>query len=411
MALLLAISLEELLQALREAEDDEERLTVYIQIAYEAGKKDAPRLVKEIESFPASLRWYLVLVLGRLNAIQELRTVAIKFDPLTTAVAATELRRLGDETSGRVAILSTLERAKKPDHKNQLLWRLHPRWFTGPEVMAGFFSFLEREKGAKLTWDEEVPRRVAIRMLAFHEDKKIDPFLQKLVDDREMGLWGEALAALALRRAPGALDRLLAEVESGKLPENDAYGVARALRLLGQREAQDKIRGFLDREPTAVAIRILRWSLDYRSLHVLMGIASKEGPIGIEAAEAVADLAGPSDKALLEKLAEHPDPKVRFAVGRALLRLDDPKGYDILGKLVRDDNRDRRLEVERAIHGRADARAVDLLLEMLDDPDKDIAKAARDGLIRAWSFLYPYRDFDSRATPEEYRRWWKSARK
>lgn len=423
MALLLATSLalgnelEDLLKGLREAQDDEERLTIYIQIAYEAGKKDAPRIVKEIEISPANLRWYLVLVLGRLQALAELRTVALKYDPLTTAVASTELRRLGDEIAGRNALLSTLERAKKPEHKNHLLWRLHPRWFTGPEVVAGFFAFLDREKGAKLTWEEEAPRRVAIRMLSFHEDKRIDPYFRKLVDGREMGMWGEALAALALRRVPGALDELLGILESGKLHENDGWAVARSLRLLGQREAQERIRALLatDAKPEVKipAIRILRWSQDYRSLAALAAIATeaKGTTLGAEAAEAAAELAVTSDIPMLQKLVEGAEPRVQFHVGRALLRLDDPRGFDILMTLVKDDNRDRRLEVVRAVAGRADARAVDVLLEMIEDPDKDIAKAARDGLIRSWSFLYPYRDFDAKATPDEYRRWWKTARK
>jgi HEAT repeat protein len=410
LALSLADELGELISALRETEDLEERVTIQIQLVFRAAKKDVPRILSEIEAGPPGIRPHLIAVLGHLSALPELRIAATKCDPVSKCHVAWQMRRLGDEAGGRQILISTLAKTKKPEHLTPVLHNLHPRLYPGEETVKAILEFLEREKGEKATWDDEVPRRVAIRIVGLHEDKRIDPCLEKLVESREKGMWGEALAALAMRRVAGAMERLLVEIEAGRWHENDSWAVARALRFLGARDAQARIRKVLENGSIA-PIRIVRWSLDRSCVLTLIRVAteSKGQPVAEEAAEAVADLS--TDPAQIRKVAEGGSPKVRLAAGRALVRLDEAGGYEVLGTLRKEENREVRRDAVRAVAGRADAPAADLLLDFLEDPDKEIAREARDGLLKTWSALFPYRDIDKNATPAEYRAWWKSRRR
>lgn len=399
----------DLIAKLRAAPDVSQRYQLSNQLSSVVKPSHVPLLAKEADAGPPPVRVLLIHALARIgtkDAVAVLRTLSQKYDLLSRAEAAEQLRWLDDETALPI-LLALLPKAQTPEEKRAVLSGLFGGFYgeASPEVVRALAKFLESEKAEEL-------RREALYSLGNQKDPSTLPALRKIAADQNDSLRLDALAQLIRRGDDEALEQGLLALEGGKSKGSGPLTVLNAIENSGNRTALPRLRDLAekstDRLLRSSVIRTLASMKDDKSIGLLSKLSEDpDATVSRAALEGVIRLAGKAQVDLLRRVATDGDSAKRLEAAEALLQLDLREGFDgVKAELAGAGQAYYRTRAVTILSHVRRKEAVDLLLPLLDDADENVKRVARGAVQTTLTALFPYLKFDATASPDKLRAWW-----
>ena len=230
-------------------------------------------------------------------------------------------------------------------------------------------------------------------LAAVGDDESVDPLVEVVEGDPDLGVRGHAAAALAV--LGGASEREVLEAIYGDAPPALKVWFDHALFELGDREARSRLREAASSRELAVSLRAalaladISKSGDREAIAALTRLAAREAELVDVAPYAgiliLAKLAAlrhePARKALLEALARA-DEAIRLAAAEGLARLGDEAASETLKTILDDKSSPNRLIAGRALVFLGDYIGFSVLTGALSDRDPERRRQAAEGLAQ-----------------------------
>lgn len=402
----------DLIVKLRAATDVNQRYQISNQLYTLVKPSHVPLLAKEADAGPAPVRVILIHELARLqtkDAVAVLRTLSQKYDLVSRAEAAAQLRWLDDET-GLPILLALLPKAQSPEEKRAVLSGLFGGFGTegGADIVRAVTKFLGEEKSEDL-------RREALQILGYQKDASSLPVLKKISTDPADSLRYEALSQLIRRGEDDALEQGLKALEEEKVAGLSIHHLLNAIENSGKRTALPRLREMLekaaDRSLRTALISTLASMKDDKSIPLLSKLSEDaDASISRAALDGIIKLAGKGQLELLRKVATEGDSSKRLEAAAALLQLDLREGFDGVKAELAGDKSYYRMSAVSVLGKVRRKESVDLLLPLLDDSDENVRRQARSAVHSALASLFPYLKFEPNAAPDKIRAWWEKNR-
>ncbi len=402
----------DLIAKLRAASDVNQRYQITNQLTAALKPTHVPLLVKEAETGPTPVRVILIRELARFrtkDAVAALKSLSQKYDLVSRAEAAGQLRWLDDET-GLPLLLALLPKAQTPEEKRAILNGLFGGFNAegGADIVRAIAKFMEQEKAEEL-------RREALQILGYQKDPSAFLVLKKISTDPYDVLKFEALGQLIRRGDDDALAQGLKSLENETVPTQGVFHLLNAIENSGKRTVLPRLRELLekstDRSLRTALVSTLASMKDDKSIPLLSKLSEDaDASISRAALDGIIKMAGKGQLELLRKVATEGDSVKRLEAAAALLQLDLREGYDGVKAELAGDKTYYRVAAVMALGKVRRKESVDLLLPLLDDAEENVRRQARTAIQSALSALFPYLKFDANAGADKIRAWWEKNR-